>query len=123
MQPEYWRRFISVNALAGQEVEVPEHADLSGLGIELEFLDETGTKQESEELFPGISACRDGFVPVGGCTFGTGDPYFINVNDGENGPLYRIYHDAVGEDRYDPKQAVTVVLGDYRELVKYVTGR
>ncbi len=123
MQPDYWRQFISKNELAGCEAEVPEEADLSGLGIELEFLDEAGTKQEAEELYPGITVCRDGFVPVGRCASGGGDPYFINLRDGENGPLYRVYHDEVAEDGYDPARAVVVVLKDYRELVTHVAGR
>jgi hypothetical protein len=123
MQPDYWRQFISDNELAGREAVVPEEADLSGLGIELEFLDEAGTRQEAQELYPGITVCRDGFVPVGGCAFGSGDPYFTNLRDGENGPLYRVYHDEVGEHGYDPARAIVAVLRDYRELVRYVAGR
>jgi hypothetical protein len=123
MQPEYWKHFVDENGLVDTEVEVPPEADLSGLGIELEFLDAAGTRVEAEELYPGIGVYRDGFIPVGGCAFGSGDPYFINVNDGENGPLYRIYHDAVGDENYDRSQAVAVVLKDYRELLAYAPGR
>ena len=118
-QPNYWRHFLSSHSLEGAEVEVPERQDQSGLGVELTFLDEEETRQESEELYPGITVCPDGYVPVGGCSVGTGDPYFINTRDGENGPLYRIYHDAVGVEGYDPQEAVVVVLTDYRELLKW----
>ena len=118
-QPDYWKLFVATNALEGRDLEVPESADLSGLGIEFLFLDDEGTRQEAEDAYPGLMVARDGYVPVGGCSFGSGDPYFINTRDGENGPLYRIYHDAVGTDGYDAAEAVVVVLRDYRELLKY----
>ena len=51
---------------------------------------------------------------------GSGDPYFINIDDGANGPLYRIYHDAVGEDGYDRNDAVAVVLESQSDILKYV---
>lgn len=60
-----------------------------------------------------------GFVPVGICALGTGDPCFINSHDGDGGPLYRIYHDEVNDENYDPSRAVAIVLEDHRELLKY----
>jgi hypothetical protein len=123
MQPDYWTRFIQDHGLAGTAVEVPAEADISGLGIELEFFDEEGTRSEAEDLFPGIRVLEDGFIPVAGDALGSGDPYFINIRDGDGGPLYRIYHDAVGENGYDPNKAVVVVLKDYREMLAYAQDR
>jgi hypothetical protein len=39
--------------------------------------------------------------------------------DGPNGPLYRIYHDSVGEGGYERSEAVAVVLESYGELLEY----
>lgn len=54
------------------------------------------------------------------CSTGSGDYYYINAGDGPNGPLYRIYHDAVGPDGYDPERAVDRVLDHYEALLRHV---
>ena len=54
---------------------------------------------------------------------GSGDPYFINLNDGSNGCLYRIYHDAemIDDNSYNLDDAVNTVLKNYTDLLKYVS--
>lgn len=117
--PPYWQNFWEQHHLAGREFSIPVEADLSGVGAEIEILDEEGIRSEQTELYPGIGVSKAGFVPVGSCSTGTGDPYFINTNDGEGGPLYRIYHNEVVDEDYDPARAIAIVLKDYRELLKY----
>jgi len=120
MIPDYWRSFVTEHSLTGSEIEIPEDADLSGLGAEFQVLDETGIREEAEKAYPGIVVAKDGFVPVGGCVVGAGDPYFINTNDGPNGPLYRVYHDMVSEGGYKREQAVDVVLQHYEQMAEYL---
>ena len=120
MIPEYWTTFVEQNSLTGKDVSIPEDADLSGLGAELRLLDEDGIRSEMEDVYPGIVITKDGFIPVGSCMEGSGDPYFIKTSDGAGGPLYRIYHDAVGEDGYDRDSAVATVLKDYRKMLEYL---
>jgi hypothetical protein len=120
MIPQYWKSFVKQNSLVWKEIEIPEHVDMTEAGAEFEILDEEGICREAEDLYPGIAVSKDGFVPVGGCSIGTGDPYFINQYDGLGGPLYRIYHDMVGEDGYDRDEAVDVVIENYTEILKYV---
>jgi hypothetical protein len=117
--PEAWRAFVSENHLVGVEVSIPEEDDLSGVGACVEILSEEAALHEARSLFPGRCVQADGFIPVGGCGTGTGDPYFINVHDGNDGPLYRIDHEAVGEDGYDRDAAVAVVLARYSDLLRY----
>ena len=119
--PDYWKTFVDQHSLVGKELEIPEDADLTSIGAELGILDAEGRRQEAEQLYPGIVVAADGFVPVAGCLLGTGDQYFINKNDGPDGPLYRIYHDVVGEDGYDRDKAVDVVIENYTDILKYVT--
>ncbi len=116
----HWQAFIKRHNLIGQELSIPIEEDLSGVGAEIEILDENAARIEQTESYPGIAVAKAGFVPVGGCNIGSGDPYFINSNDPEGGPLYRIYHDEVTDDTYDASRAVAIVLKDYRELLKYV---
>lgn len=64
--------------MAGRQLSVPADEDLSAVGAEIEILDEKGVRLEQTELYPGMAVSKGGFVPVGGCGIGTGDPYFIN---------------------------------------------
>jgi hypothetical protein len=118
--PTEYRRFIEQHNLTGREVEIPERNDLSGVGASIELFNETDALEESADLYPGLVVVRDGFVPIGGCMIGSGDPYFINVNDRQPGPVYRIYHDAVLDESYDRNQAIVRILESYEELAQYV---
>lgn len=119
--PPHWVNFLAAHNLIGREVSISESADRSGVGVDMEFLNEADSLSELQDAYPGLAVVADGFVPVGSCLIGSGDPYFINLADGEGGPLYRIYHDSVSEHGYDRSTAVAVVLEDYRELLQYLT--
>ena len=75
--PEYWRQFRDSSNLLNLEVEIPEAEDLSGVGADIEFFADDSILSELNEAYPGIVVQKDGFLPVGGCQIGTGDPYFI----------------------------------------------
>jgi hypothetical protein len=120
MIPEYWKAFRSEHSLESKDVSVPEEGDLSGVGVDLVILDDAGSRQEAEELYPGMGVSKDGFVPVGHCDIGSGDPYFINMNDGPDGPLYRIYHEEVDADGYDRDEAVDIVFKSYTQILNYI---
>lgn len=119
MLPQYWTDFLEQNTLLGSEITIPDVADKSGVGAEFDFMTEQAARAEAQEFYPGIAVSAGGYVPVGNCLIGTGDPYFINTKDGPFGPLYRVYHDAVSESGYNPKEAIDVVLESYKELLKY----
>jgi len=118
--PDYWIEFISKNHLTGATILIQEATDRSGVGARLEFLSAEDSMDEAENFWPGIGVSKDGYVPVGSCEYGSGDPYFIRKDDGKDGPLYRIYHDAVGDDGYDPKDAIAVVLENYQDLLNHL---
>lgn len=117
MIPEYWSQFLTQHDLVGRSFQINGQVDLSGLGAELQFLNPQQSIDEATHFWPGIGVSRDGYVPVAMCLLGSGDYYYINSNDGPRGPLYRVYHDAVNESGYDPKDAITVVLNNYETLL------
>jgi hypothetical protein len=51
---------------------------------------------------------------------GTGDPFFIRIQDQQPGPVYRIYHDSVHDENYDREQASVRVLDSYEKLLMYL---
>lgn len=77
---------------------------------------------EATKYFPGIAAVKSGYVPVGGCEWGSGDPFFVRAVDGPGGALYQIDHEAVAGDETLIEEGVEVVLGAFARLVEYVEG-
>ncbi|BFI94791.1 MAG: hypothetical protein RSP_03010 [Rhodanobacter sp.] len=118
--PEYWQTFVSAHDLVGASACVDEEHDLSGLGVDLAFLTEAQAHEELTLCWPGIGVAANGYIPVASCSEGSGDYYYINSNDGANGPLYRIYHDSVGPQGYDPKEAIAMVFKNYEAILDYV---
>lgn len=117
--PPYWQAFVESAGLTGGRTSIPEEKDQSGLGADIYWFSDEQAREEKEKFYPGIAVAKDGFIPVGGCDIGSGDPYFICVKDGAGGPLYRVYHDSVRKDGYNRDDAVAVVLRDYREVSNF----
>jgi hypothetical protein len=122
--PEYWKEFVNKNNLEWAEIEFPwpdeDGADgEDDLNVIVEILDDKTAEREAYELWPGIGILKDGYIPVGGCGIGSGDPFCINKNDGKNGPLYLVDHERVGLDGYDKDDAISVMLNNYEELLAY----
>lgn len=44
-------------------------------------------------MYPGCAIFEMGYIGIAEDPTGSGDPYFVNLNEGENPPVYRIYHD------------------------------
>jgi hypothetical protein len=120
MWPPEYKRFIDQHNLNGREIEIPNQNDLSGVGALIELFDEVNSIEESAGAYPGLVVKADGYVPIGGCAIGCGDPYFINLNDPRPGPVYRIYYDLVLDEKYDREQAIARVLNSYEELLLYI---
>lgn len=120
MFPLYWSNFLNENKLVQKEASIPEEADFSEIGADLRFYNAEESKEEMEEYYPGLAVAPDGFIAVACCTTGSGNPYFINIHDGVEGPLYRIYHDEVIQGSYNRSEAVYTVLSSYRDVLKFV---
>jgi hypothetical protein len=117
MIPDYWKEFLEANDLIEKDFELNEKEDLSGVGADFSLMRYEHIIDEAENAYPGLVVIKDGFIPVGSCLIGTGDPYFINEKEGKNGSLYRIYHDSVFDDGYDSETAIDKVLEHYETLL------
>lgn len=91
----------------GWQADAPE-PDYDGLAW-LWVSDGDGILKESLELYPGLAILSAGYVNFGGDATGGGDPYFLPIQEGEDPPLYQVYHD-VGED-------APTILAQGRQLV------
>jgi hypothetical protein len=119
MIPKYWSDFVESHQLTGKSFELAENEDKSGIGAALTILTVEQSLDESTNFWPGIGVAADGYLPVAWCDTGSGDYYYINSNDGPNGALYRVYHDSVNENGYDPEMAIDIVLSNYELLLEH----
>ncbi|MDC5806206.1 hypothetical protein OPW36_13040 [Vibrio europaeus] len=108
--PDYWLDFISKNNLSNKSFEIPDDFDLSGLGADFKVFARSEIDDETSNYYPGINVVKSGYIAVACCLCGSGDPYFINVNDGENGKLYRVYHD---------DNSIDIVVNNYKDILKF----
>jgi hypothetical protein len=75
----------------------------------LRVSDADGILWESTEGYPGLAILSAGYVNFGGDSTGGGDPYFVPIREGDDPPLYQVYHD-VGAD-------AATILAEGRQLV------
>jgi hypothetical protein len=120
--PAYWVQFIVDHRLGDKRFSIPWFTDEDGTAInhEVHLLNEDESRREATELWPGKRILKDGYIPVGGDEVGTGDQYFINLNDGPRGPLYQVDHEQVFAEGYEKEKAISIVLANYEDLAKYV---
>jgi hypothetical protein len=80
--------------LIGSILTLDENHDLSEMGVELRWLKPADMLQEAREMSPGKEVLEEGYLPVGECLLGSGDPYFLRMSDGQDPPVVRVPHDA-----------------------------
>jgi hypothetical protein len=85
---------LSKNGLAGICFSLDASHDVSGFGAELLWLTPAQIVSEATKCEPGLSVAPLGYIPIGGCAEGSGDPYFLDLRTGsQDPPLVRIPHD------------------------------
>ncbi|BEU03237.1 hypothetical protein OAG1_20370 [Agarivorans sp. OAG1] len=116
MIPEYWKEFLAKNKIIGCDFEISEVDDLSELGADLRIMSIEQCISGATECYPGIAAAKESYMPVAMCLSGSGDYYYIRSTEGENGALYRIYHDAVNGEHIE-QDGIEKVLKSYASLL------
>jgi hypothetical protein len=94
--------------LSGCDFYLPADLDLSGLGVEMRWMNPSEMLSEATESYPGIAALECGYIPIGICLEGSGDPYFAKWN-GKGYSLVRIPHLSVSEDHLLDENSIEVV--------------
>jgi len=97
---------LTSEALVGLVFGLSEAQDESGLGADFKWMTCAEMIDEANEAFPGILAVRCGFLPIGQCLVGSGDPYFLRLSDGA---VVRIPHDAARGAVLDCQQVEQVM--------------
>jgi hypothetical protein len=98
--PDVLLDILSNYNIIHQAFSVSEEVDRSGLGVEMEWLTPSNQIEEAYKYYPGILILSEGYLPIGSCLLGSGDPYFLKLVDQKN-IVFRAPHDAVFEGGYD----------------------
>ena len=94
--PSWLTEMLQRYRLIGGVFELAECDDVSGLGVAMQWMSPAMLLEEMLQAMPGRIAEASGFLAVGACLEGSGDPYFLKLRDRAetDPPVYRIYHDA-----------------------------
>ncbi|MBN4055074.1 hypothetical protein JYT15_01045 [Acidimicrobium ferrooxidans] len=99
--------------LIGLTFTLDDEDDQSGLGCEIEWMTVEQMIDESLNAYPGVVAVSRGLLAVGNCLMGSGDPYFLRIEDGA---VVRVPHEAATENDLDLEQ-VELVASSVMDLV------
>lgn len=97
MIPQWFIDILLDFPLTSCYFKLSEYIDISGMGVDMQWMNPTQTISESTEVYPGKSAVLVGYLPIGICMNGSGDYYFIQITN-INFPLVRIPHTAVDKN-------------------------
>jgi hypothetical protein len=92
--PDWLTGILKEHRITGSVFVLSEDDDESRLGVEMQWLTPEQIIDEGLNAYPGIVALRRGYLPVGSCLIGSGDPYFLNMSVPEDPPVVRIPHEA-----------------------------
>lgn len=106
----HWLGDLFLNhRLIGMHFSLDETKDPTGLGVSLIWMSPEQMFSEALEAEPGRSVISKGFVPIGLCATGSGDPYFLDLRSvTDDPPIVRVPHEFATEVEY-PEQSIEPV--------------
>jgi len=90
--PEWYCEILSRHPICGVELEWPDPDDSDDF-IGVEWMSIRNMRSEMLDCYPGLAIHSAGYICIAGCTTGSGDQYYICCKDGDDPPVYQVYHD------------------------------
>lgn len=93
--PDWFINIMTTYPISGIELAYqayPPELDYDGL-LWLELLNSQDIYSETNECYPGVAIQELGYFCIGGDSSGGGNPYFISTTQGDNPPVFQVYHD------------------------------
>lgn len=81
--------------LSGTRFLLSEDDDESHLGVDMRWMTPHEIIDESLLAYPGVIAVKEGYLPIGKCMEGSGDPYFSRMNASGDPQVVRVPHGSV----------------------------
>lgn len=64
-----------------------------GVDGAIEWCGVKGIRSESLDCLPGVAILERGYINVGSDPYGSGDSYFMPTDQGDDPPVFQVYHD------------------------------
>ncbi|MEO0472264.1 MAG: SMI1/KNR4 family protein [Bacteroidota bacterium] len=92
--PPWYKELMKQHPLSGMELMIPHsNPEFEGAFHVIELASIEEMESESVECYPGLAILPKGYVCIGIDPEGSGDPYFISNQEGDNPPVYQVLHD------------------------------
>ena len=72
-------------------------------------------------MYPGCAIFKHGYIGIGEDPTGSGDPYFIKTDEGDNPPVYQIYHDVSDKGEEILKHGKELIANKFSDIFKNQT--
>jgi hypothetical protein len=103
--------------IINQIFSIEEQNDQSGFGVEMQWMSPLNQVKEANETYPGIVINKYDYIPIGLCLSGSGDSYYLKMDDGTP-KIFRMPHDGVQNGTYYYRHAEFVL--NLEDLFNYV---
>ena len=87
----------------------------------MELADPKGIRSESLECYPGLAILEKGWINIASDSMGSGDPYFIPTYEGNNPPVFQVYHDVSDKGEVILAEGRRLVAPSLSELFNHAT--
>jgi hypothetical protein len=88
--PAWFIELLATVPLSGLELDWIAENGIDGT---IGWSDARNLRSESVECYPGLAILERGYINVGSDPSGSGDSFFIPTDQGDDPPVYQIYHD------------------------------
>lgn len=72
-------------------------------------------------MYPGCAIFELGYIGIGEDPCGSGDPFFIRIDEGDNPPVYQIYHDVSEQGKEIIKEGKELIANKFSDIFKNQT--
>ncbi len=99
--PEWFISILQEFPLINVNFVLSEEDDESEMEVDMRWLDASGIVSEAIEAYPGKLVNNLGYLPIGSCLQGSGDPYFLKISGNTDPAVFRILHDEIDGDHIE----------------------
>jgi hypothetical protein len=116
--PNWFIELISKVPLVGSEFGFQEDETEEDDISYMLWADPNTIIDESLECFPGRAIFERGYICIASCSHGSGNPFFIPINKGDNPSVYRVYHDLGDNPDIILKEGLSLISERLSDLFK-----
>lgn len=94
--PLWYAELLTTLPLGGIEIgwHGPEPGPEEDALTWMRLSDAGNLRRESLQCYPGIALLKQGYINLASCSHGSGEPYFLPTDQGDDPPVYQFDHES-----------------------------